>query len=381
MAALEMSHGIHLMTWCATFLEACKRFDELLIPVYNAMVTMDLKQEERDKLFQANNIFTMKLITDLQPIMLNRLQRTVDKDGQLVSETYRLAQQTANDVRKLETPTANRFVESLHLDNNGTLLFTESINNSDHLLRLSDSHKPARGKSEDKRLASVKEKIAKINTDVLNNIYQNLTEQIGGESYNSAWSGTDLAEQECSIEERVAKLDSLLNIFANKNVHEGKKYVDSKETQLTPFKWRENSVFLHYLSTLSCSVDELSSEIRLAWPSVSRLYLKSYQEIRGKPNQRSVWKQFLCSADNGIMYPNMYSLIMILKSTLSNTSPLERSYLLLEMICSPPRNQVLPEHFELLHLLKALNLPVKNSAEYADAIELLSEGLVYKIDS
>ena len=50
MAALEMSHGIHLMTWCATrmahFLKACKRFDELLILVYNAMVTMDLKQEE-----------------------------------------------------------------------------------------------------------------------------------------------------------------------------------------------------------------------------------------------------------------------------------------------------------------------------------------------
>ena len=219
MAALEMSHGIHLMTWCATrmahFLEACKRFDELLIPVYNAMVTMDLKQEERDKLFQANNIFTMKLITDLQPIMLNRLQRTVDKDGYLVSETYRLAQQTANDARKLETPTADKFVESLHLDNNGNLMFTESINNSDHLLRLSDSHKPTRGKSEDQRLASVKEKMAKVKTDVLNNIYQNLTEQIGDESYYSAWSGLDLADKECSIEERVTKLDSLLNIFAN----------------------------------------------------------------------------------------------------------------------------------------------------------------------
>ena len=142
MAALEMSHGIFLMTWCATrmehFLEACKRFDELLIPVYNAMVTMDLKLEERDKLFQANNIFTMKLIADLQPIMLNRLQRTVDKDGHLVSETYRLAQQTAKDARKLETPTADKFVESLHLDNNGNLMFTESISNSDHLLRLSD---------------------------------------------------------------------------------------------------------------------------------------------------------------------------------------------------------------------------------------------------
>ena len=204
MTALEMSHGIHLMAWCATimthFLEACKRFDELLIPVYNAMVTMDLKQEEQDKLFQANSIFTIKLITDLQSIMLNRLQCTVDKDGHLVSETYRLAQQTANDVRKLETPTADKFVESLHLDNNGNLMFTESINNSDHLLRLSDSHKPTRGKPEDQRLASVKEKMAKIKTDVLNNIYQNLTEQIGDESYYSAWSGLDLADKECSIE-------------------------------------------------------------------------------------------------------------------------------------------------------------------------------------
>ena len=175
--------------------------------------------------------------------------------------------------------------------------------------------------------------------------------------------------------ERVTKLDSLLNIFANENVHEVKKYVDLKEIQLTPFKWCEHSIFLHYPSMLSCSVDELSSEIRRAWPSVSRLYLKSYQETC-KPNQRSVWKQFLCSVDNGIMYSNMCSLIMILKSTPSNTSPLERSYSLLEMICSSRRNQVLPEHLEVLYLLKALNLPVKNSAEYADAIELLSEGLV-----
>ena len=156
---------------------------------------MDLKQEERDKLFQGNNIFTMKLIADLQPIMLYRLQRTVDKDGHLVSETYSLAQQTAKDARKLETPTADKFVESLHLDNNRSLMSTESINNSDHLLRLSDSHKPTRGKSEDQRLASVKEKMAKSKTDVLNNIYQKLTEQIGDESYYSAWSGLDLADK------------------------------------------------------------------------------------------------------------------------------------------------------------------------------------------
>ena len=78
--------------------------------------------------------------------------------------------------------------------------------------------------------------MAKIKTDVLNNIYQNLTEQIGDESYYSAWSGLDLADKECSIEERITKLDSLLNIFADEMFMKLKKYVDSKETQLTPFK-------------------------------------------------------------------------------------------------------------------------------------------------
>ena len=46
------------------------------------------------------------------------------------------------------------------------------------------------------------------------------------------------------------------------------------------------------------------------------------------------------------------------------------------MTCSPQRNQVLPDHLKVLYTLKALKLPVMNSVEYADAIELLSEGLV-----
>ena len=101
---------------------------------------------------------------------------------------------------------------------------------------MSDSHKPTCGKSEDQRRGSVKEKMEKFKADVLNSIYQNLAEQIGVESYYSAWSGLDLADKECSIEERVTKLDSLLNIFANEIVHEVKKHVHSKKTQLTPFK-------------------------------------------------------------------------------------------------------------------------------------------------
>ena len=81
---------------------------------------------------------------------------------------------------------------------------------------------------------------------------------------------------------------------------------------------------------------------------------------------------FLSAPDSGIMYPNVFSFIMILLATPSNTSPLERSYSRLEMICAPRRNHISPKHLELLYLLTTLNLPVRGSAEYADAVEFLS---------
>ena len=68
MKALEMG-SVHILNWCATrmayFAVACQWFDELLIPVYNSIYTLDLKKEKWDMLFQSRNIYTMKLISDL----------------------------------------------------------------------------------------------------------------------------------------------------------------------------------------------------------------------------------------------------------------------------------------------------------------------------
>lgn len=50
MAALDMV-GVHLMIWSATrmahFVTACSHIDDLLVPVYYTMATLDLKKEER----------------------------------------------------------------------------------------------------------------------------------------------------------------------------------------------------------------------------------------------------------------------------------------------------------------------------------------------
>ena len=65
MQMLEMRKGVHLISWYATsmahFLTACNKFDELLVPAYNTMFTSNLKPEERNKLFTAENIYTMKV--------------------------------------------------------------------------------------------------------------------------------------------------------------------------------------------------------------------------------------------------------------------------------------------------------------------------------
>ena len=371
MNALEMG-SVHLLNWCATrmahFVVACQRFDELLIPVYNAMYTLDLKKEERDKLFQSSNIYTMKLISNLHGLMHNKLQRKCDKDDHLASETFMLAQETASNVRSVITPKADKFVQSLHFDGNGNLMFIEVLSENDHLLRLSDSHKPNRFITEQDRLDSIKNNMKKIKAEVLKNIYDNINDQVSDGTYYFNWSGLDLADKGSTIQDRLDKLDPLIQLFTTDRTHKVQSYKDAKETKTIPTKWKGYGIYLHYPPALSCSDKDLKSEIQSSWPSVGKLYQKCYQELRGKPSQREVWRKFLHSPNSGIMC----SLIQILLATPSNTSALERSYSSLEMISAPRRNPLNPEHLELLYLLKALKLPVKSSAEYADAVELLS---------
>ena len=63
---------IHLLSWCSTrmthFLTACVSFNETIIPVYDTMFTNNLRKEEQDNLFTAENIYTVKLMCDINDI-------------------------------------------------------------------------------------------------------------------------------------------------------------------------------------------------------------------------------------------------------------------------------------------------------------------------
>ena len=79
---------------------------------------------------------------------------------------------------------------------------------------------------------------------------------------------------------------------------------------------------------------------------------------------------------NSITYPDVGKLIMILISSFSNTSPIERSYSILEMICSKRRSALSPELLETLYLLG--NLKIDSSTfEYEKKIELMETDYVF----
>ena len=114
MEILEMTKGLHLISWCATrmahFLQACLRFNELLVPVYTSMYSSDLKKEDRDALFTAENIYTMKVICGVEKAMYGAYLRAVDKSVNLVSMTYNIAHNSADKVRDVTTTEADKFL-------------------------------------------------------------------------------------------------------------------------------------------------------------------------------------------------------------------------------------------------------------------------------
>ena len=87
-----------------------------------------------------------------------------------------------------------------------------------------------------------------------------------------------------------------------------------------------------------------------------------------------VIQSFLKIGDVGVCFPHICSLLKMLLSCPSNTSPLERSYATLRRICTQERNKLLAENIEVLYLLAALKLNVKEeSEEYGPEIEFLEK--------
>ena len=62
---------IHLISWCQTrmgyFFKACTACNDILPAVYDVMATANICVEERDIFFTAKNIYTLNLVSDVEP--------------------------------------------------------------------------------------------------------------------------------------------------------------------------------------------------------------------------------------------------------------------------------------------------------------------------
>ena len=184
------------------------------------------------------------------------------------------------------------------------------------------------------------------------------------------WSAMDLEETK-SLDERVNIIRPLLLIFCNETVHQVLEIGD-KENSLKEDVWQGYTIHFCHPKRLLGSVSEVEAEFRDAWPVLSRIWLtqraKSAKEKK-EPSQLDVLSRF-CQAYAG-EFPNICLLFQILIATPSNSSPVERSYSILQIICEQRRNSLTPAHIEMLYILTVLKLDVKQVEHYLDCLEYL----------
>ena len=147
MEILELQ-PLHLIAWCQTrmghFLKACKVFDDMLPAVYDTMYTKGIRADKRDLLFTAENIFIGKVLADIQSNFEKRYLRKAHKSSLLVSTVYNTAKSFASSITSVKTPSADKFKNSLRLDENGNLLADTEIKDNIHTMMLNHPHKSSR---------------------------------------------------------------------------------------------------------------------------------------------------------------------------------------------------------------------------------------------
>ena len=127
---------------------------------------------------------------------------------------------------------------------------------------------------------------------------------------------------------------------------------------------------IKYPALLDCSITDLEEEFRAAWKVLGPLWLAEINKTRkdkAEPNQLSVLQSFVST--RSIEFPYMAQLIQIMVATPPNTSPVERGYSLLQIVCQKRRGNLKAENIETLLLLAALKLKIKSPWDYKECFQ------------
>ena len=125
----------------------------------------------------------------------------------------------------------------------------------------------------------------------------------------------------------------LLNLYYDEKIHQVLKLTEDVEKNHDPDIWQGYYIYLRLSKKLLGSVEEVELEFEQTWPVLSQSWLTLVMRVKSqkkKPNQLEVLADFGLKSSSE--FPNICLLIAIMISTLSNSSPIERAYSILEYI-------------------------------------------------
>ena len=172
-------------------------------------------------------MFTLKIKSDLQLMFEGTFFCQADKTDLLVCRVFDMSDSFASSLESLATPSADAFQDSLHFDQNGTLLGTSKCGGNVHTMMLNHPHKPSRHVTEDERLEKVKTELTAVKEKIITNIIQNLKDQRDTEAYYFSWSGLDL-QLKLSVPDRITRLKDIMTLYFTTKVHIVQKYTNQK---------------------------------------------------------------------------------------------------------------------------------------------------------
>ena len=140
---------------------------------------------------------------DLQHSFHDKYLKQVDKSTQLVSTVYKIVQDTANGMPELAALAAEKFLESVDIDENGNMTVNIELNGNKYCFLLNRHSKPSRHRSKNEILECIKEELISLKDEILGNIKANIKDQCGEETHFYSWSGLNLEDQNMPCDDRI----------------------------------------------------------------------------------------------------------------------------------------------------------------------------------
>ena len=123
---LEMKK-VHMFSWYLTrmsyLLSACKLTVDKLIALYNVLVSIDIKKEERAYIMGLQSMIIFQIQADIESEFGKFCLRKLDADDTLISKTYYTSIKFADNLKsKFKTTLLNKFLNDLEEDKHGNLI-------------------------------------------------------------------------------------------------------------------------------------------------------------------------------------------------------------------------------------------------------------------